>query len=458
MKNLTRLIVSVLAMQLSFGSLSTAVAAEKTAPSATNVAYRSALVSLRDMVAKNPENFLDPSEIEASATVADKATMLEANQRLLAKVNDNSYTIAEIRGELLKRINEEEAIQILEIRAMLNRMKDSDVEKLASEAFAKGRYDPSLKMKYETAYLLNEKKEAVFDLLIADLANAKSDAVKRLGIMDRKSLAKELSGTAALLNTKGDGWKIALIIILSVAAAGLISFGIVSASKARHERKMKELEKEYEGKTAKEIADHEAAIAEMKKKHLENIDNTNAEWVRKTAELEALFAQRAALREGGYTWQVCRTTNTPKTVSCPYDGRTYVGTETCTSYCLKNNSGQEFGMSQLICSSAQIPWECNKPNAYGTGYSAGGTKGYDDGYNTGYDSEYARAYDNAYQDYYEIAYDEGYSSGYQYGFDEGYSDGLAAGQYEGYNEGYDEGYDIGYSAGYTYGQQVAAGG
>lgn len=457
MKNLTRLIVAILSLQVAFGSVSSARATEKTI-TRPEIAYRVALLSLRDMIAKNPDAYLDPSDTQSDAALADKVTMLEANQALIKKLKDNSYTMENIRGDLIERLNTEEAAQRLEIRNILQKMDDKDVETLAKTSFDKGHYSPTLKVQYETSYLMNEKKEVLFDLLVADLANAKSDALKRLGLMNREILEKELSGTKTLLNMKGDGWKIALIVILSVAAAGLISFGVVSATKARHERKLRELEDEYKKKTADEIAASEAAIAELRRKHQQNLDNTNAEWLRKTQELEKLFADRAALRDGGYTWQICKVQNTPKTVTCPYDNKTYVGQETCSSYCLKNPAGLEFGVQQLICSSAQIPWECFKPNAYGSGYSNGGTAGYNDGYNYGYDVNYTAAYNHAYQNYYEIAYNRGYSYGYQYGYDDGYSDGLSDGQYNGYSDGYADGYPIGYAEGYAYGQQVAAGG
>ncbi len=457
MKNLTRLIVTALSLQIALGSYSQAIASEKT-PTRPDIAYRVALLSLRDLVAKNPTAYIDPSDTEPSAALADKVTMLEANQDLITKLKDNSYTLEEIRGDLIERLNAEEAAQRLEMRIILQKTDDADIEKLAETAFLKGHYSSELKTKYETSYLMNEKKEVLFDLLVADLSNAKSDALKRLGLMDRTLLEKELMGTTALLNTKGDGWKIALIVVLSVAAAGLISFGVVSATKVRHERKLQELEDEYKKKTNDEIAAHEKALEDMKRKHAQNLENTNAQWAQKTAELEKLFADRAALREGGYTWQVCKVQNTAKTVTCPYDKKTYVGTEVCTSYCLKNPAGMEFGVQQLICSSAQIPWECFKPNAYDTGYGKGGVDGYNDGYDYGYDQTYTAAYNKAYQNYYDIAYNRGYSSGYQQGYDQGYSDGLSDGRYDGYYDGKDDGYPIGYSAGYEYGLQVASGG
>ncbi|MBS1961763.1 MAG: sulfur globule family protein [Bdellovibrionales bacterium] len=482
MRNLTRSIVTALVLQLALGGLAPATArAETKATPNTAMSSRVALLTLRDLVKASPADYVDPSEMPADAVVADKVNMMEANQDLLKQVQDNSYTMEMIRGALIRRLGQEESTQILEIRNLLQKMGDRDLEKLASESFSKGRYSADLKMKYETAYLVNEKKEILFDLLRSDLADAKSDAVKRLGAMDRATLAKEISGTTTLLNVKGDGWKHALIIVLSVVAAGLISYGIVSAVKARHERKLRELDEEYKKKdadldasdkqrTADEIKADQEATAAMIHQHEQDILNTNQSWADKTAALEKLYADRAALREAGYTWQICDTTNQPTTVSCPYDHKTYVGTQTCAKYCLKNPQGQSLPFNDLICSSAQIPWECYHANAHDTGLSAGQTDGYNDGYDTGYDAAYATAYHNAYQDYYNIAYNSGYSRGYQYGYDDGYSDGIADGKYDGYNDGYDaghptgynhgadDGYSVGYSAGYAYGQQVASGG
>lgn len=478
MKSITRLIVGILSLQIAFGSapVRSAVAAE-TEVSKPAVAYRVALLTLRDLVKENPENFVDPSDREPDSAFADKVSMMEANQALLAKVNDTSYTLAEIRGDLIKRLNEEEAAQVIEIRNLLLKMDDRDVEKITTDSFAKGHYSDELKMRYDTAYFLNEKKEVVFDLLRADLSDAKSDALKRLGLMDRKLLAKEISGTSNLLNTKGDGWKVALIIVLSVIAAGLISYGVVSAVKSRHERKLRELDAEYKKKnqdletsdknrTAEEIAADKKATEDALNQHGQDMQNTNTAWQNKTDALNKLYSDRAALREAGYTWQVCKTTTQATTVTCPYDHKTYVGNQVCAQYCLKDTKGNTLPVSDLICSSKEIPWSCYTPSAVDTGTAKGRTDGYNDGYDYGYSVEYTKAYNQAYQDYYKIAYDSGYSRGYQYGFDDGYNDGISDGKYKGYNDGKvdgyshgdEDGYPLGYSVGYTYGQQVAAGG
>jgi hypothetical protein len=479
MKNLTRLIVSTLSLQLAFGALTPIMAKAETplVPTKPAMAYRVSLLTLRDLVNAHPADYIDASEMPEDTAVADKVGMLEANQDLLSKVNDTSYTIADIRGALIKRLSDEEASQSMEVRNLLQKMPDSDLEKLAHDSFAKGRYSPEMKAEYDTAYLVNEKKEILYTILKADLADAKSDATKRLGVMDRKTLAKEVAGTTNLLNVKGDGWKKTLVIVLSVIAAGLISYGVVSAVKSRHERKLKELDAEYQKKnadlttsdanrTAAEIQADKDATAAAVKQHAQDILNTNQTWADKSAALQKLYADRATLRDAGYTWQVCKTTNQATNVSCPYDHKTYVGTQTCAQYCLKDPTGVTLPFNDLICSSAQIPWECYHANAHDTGLSTGQTDGYNDGYNTASSAAYTTAYNSAYQDYYTIAYNSGYSRGYQYGFDDGYSAGIADGKYDGYNDGNasgyshgsDDGYPVGYSAGYTYGQQVAAGG
>lgn len=460
MKKLTQLIITILSLQIGFGSAIQTVQAAETekTDSKPAIAYRVALQTLRDMAAKNPNDFIDPSETRPDQNVTDKVAMMEANQAMLKKVNDNSYSMSEVRAEIRIRLESEFGDSVAKIRNMLQRMDTTALDQLAKTSFEKGRYSPELKMEYETAYLLNEKRDVLYQLLYSDLLDAKSDATKRLGLMERKTLAKELSGTNSLLNMKGDGAKIAIIVILSIVAAGLISAGIVSGIKNAHARKSKELENEYEKKTAEEIIRHQKELDDMIKKHGQDIINTNEYWALKTQQLQQAFADRAAIREAGYTWQICSTTTQSMTVTCPYDHKTYVGTQKCANYCLKNPAGQQLGVNQLICSSAQIPWECYRANAYDSGYGAGADKGYDDGYTHGYNEEYARAYNSAYQDYYDIAYDEGYTTGYQHGFDDGYSDGLADGKYDGYHDGYDDGYPEGYAAGYDYGLEVGSGG
>ena len=478
MKSLTRLLVAVISFQMAFGTFTSspnAVAADSP-PAKTLMDYRVALLTVRDMVKANPESYLDPSEIQPDDALVDKVSIMQSNQALLDKVNDTSYSIADIRGELIQRLNQEEATQVIYLRNLLTKMGDDDVQKIVTASFAAGRYSPDLKAEYDTAYTSNDKKEVVFELLRTDLSDAKSDALKRLGLMDRKTLALEISGTNSLLNMKGDGWKAAVIIVISVIAAGLISYGAVSLAKSTYQNKINALNKQYQqenadltvadqNRTAAEKAAAAAQIQVSATQHAIDLANANATWAQKSTDLQNVYLNNAALRDAGYTWQVCSTTNQAVSVTCPYNNKAYVGTQTCAKYCLKDPNGVQSGVSSdLICSSAQIPWECNTANATATGSSAGATDGYNVGYKDGYNTQYTNAYNQAYQDYYKIAYNSGYTVGYQSGYDQGYSDGIANGKYNGYNDGYnsgdthgqDDGYPAGYNAGYSYGAQVGS--
>lgn len=259
--------------------------------------------------------------------------------------------------------------------------------------------------------------------------------------MDREQLIAHIEKTGRLGVHKNGRVMKTVIIVLTIAAAGLITWGIVSAVKKRHERKKAELN-----------ADYDQREEDAYNQHLDDIQT-----------LEETFAERERLREEGYVWQVCSVTTTPKTSSCSYDFNTYSGNEICTTRCLKNAAGSE-AMHQTNCSSGFIPSNCFNTNptvaGYNDGYDDGYSSGYSVGYDRAYDSAYRSAYDNAYSQAYNSGYNDGYNSGFNAGWDDGYDDGWYAGSSKMRTNTQDErelGFQKGYGAGYAYALQLKAG-
>lgn len=268
-----------------------------------------------------------------------------------------------------------------------------------NQAMKDGTYSQDFKMSYFSAYNQREKIEILMQMLSSDVSLIRSQNAKQLGLMTRAEILKQLETTNTLMNYKNDKVVMILIIVLTVAAAGFITWGVISATKARHERKKKELNDEFDQ-------------AEQNAQNQYNAD---------IATLDQVFAERARLREEGYVWQVCATTTSVKSASCSYDYKTHAGEEVCVTHCLKQPQTGAEAMHSKTCLSSYIPNNCFQKNPTAAGYD----DGYDDGYSVGYDRGYDTAYDSAYSSGYNSAYQSGYDSGYSSGFSSGYSDGVA---------------------------------
>jgi hypothetical protein len=233
----------------------------------------------------------------------------------------------------------------------------------------------------------------------------KSVTLKKLSILDREGLKRELKLTQSLLNTKGrDTWKIILVVVIAVAAAGLVSWAVVSATKKHWERKQRDLEEDFRNR--------ERQLGE--------------EYATKEAELQAMFEERNRLREQGYVWDVCSTTTNMKNVSCSFDQSAHSGSEVCVTHCLRNPSTGDALQHTTSCSSAYIPNNCFQKNPYVDGFENGYEDGYYDGFYTGYDDAYYAAYDSYWYD----GYDAGYLNGFDWGYNDGFSDGLSQAAYD----------------------------
>src|SRR5690606_23701802 len=133
--------------------------------------------------------------------------------------------------------------------------------------------------------------------LASEIAQIRTVTLKRIGKMDRDQLLQELKSTRTLLGTKGkDKWKTVLVIALSVAAAGLVTWAVVSATQRKWDKKRQELED-----------------GEKKRQ-----DDLKKEWASQEEELEAIYQARADLRDRGFVWSICGTQDFTTTVGCSY--------------------------------------------------------------------------------------------------------------------------------------------
>lgn len=361
-----------------------------------------------DMKAK-PETFFSKEELSLKAKMLDKAVTNEVIADIKKKLANESFSFAEVKQQILAQLAMEEQAKLIELKFALSKLDGEMLDRYFRTAMRDGLYDIDLKYSYESAYGQREKLEVLMQMLHSDMSLIRSQNAKQIGLMSRADLLKQIETSGSIMSIKNDKTTQILIIVLTIAAAGLITWGIMSSTKARYDKKTKEMNADYD------------------RREQQAIDENN----QKIATLDQTFAERARLRDEGYTWQVCSTTRTPKTSSCSYDFKSYSGEQVCVTNCLKSPTGAEVHHVKT-CLSSFIPNNCFQRNETVAGTEDGYDAGYDRGYNVGYD----RAYDSAYDYEYNRAYDSAYSPAYSSGYNSGYSSG--------FNSGYNDGYDANY--------------
>lgn len=399
---------------------------------------------LRHELDTNQEVYFNQDDITRKADRIDEQVTDEIVADILDQLKDSSYSFKEIKAKINQSLIREEQERLIELKYLLSKAPTGKLDQFFKQAMQDGMYQGDYQFYYDSAYNKLEKIEVLMQMLNSDFSLIRSQNAKHLGMMNRDQLIKHVEKTGRLSLHKNNRALKAVIIVLTIAAAGLITWGVVSAVKKRHERKKAELN-----------ADYDQREEDAYNQHLDDIQS-----------LEDVFAERERLREEGYVWQVCSVTTTPKTSSCSYDFNTYSGNEVCTTRCLKNAQGLET-MHQTNCSSGFIPSNCFNTNPTVAGYNDGYDDGYNDGYNVGYDraydSAYRTAYDNAYSQAYYTGYNDGYNSGFDSGWNSGYDAGYSAGSSKMMSKSLNEiddrelGFQKGYSAGYAYALQLKTG-
>lgn len=361
-----------------------------------------------DMKAQ-PEAYFSKEELSLKAKILDKAVTNEVIADIKKKLSNESYSFSEVKQQILAQLSMEEQSKLIELKFALSKLDSEKLDRFFRTAMRDGLYGRDLQFAYDSAYGQREKLEVLMQMLHSDMGLIRSQNAKQIGLMTRADLLKQIETTGSIMSIKSDKTTTVLIIVLTIAAAGLLTWGIMSSTKARYEKKTREMNEDYD------------------QREQDAIDANN----QKIATLDQTFAERARLRDQGYVWQVCSTTRTPKTSACSYDFKSYSGEEVCVTNCLKSPTGAETHHVKT-CLSSYIPNNCFQRNETVAGTEDGYDHGYDNGYNVGYD----RAYDAAYDAEYTRAYDNAYSSAYNSGYDSGYSAGFNSG----YNDGYDDNY------------------
>lgn len=403
MKTMGKLISYILVMHFALYPQS-GVSAATSQPKAAEKKVTFSLVKiLANELKMNSKDYFTAEELSKKESIMEKSVTNSALEEIKKKLRNESYSFSQIKQELQAQLLLEEQNKMVELKFILSKVSPEKLDAFFSQAMKDGYYSPDFKMSYFSAYNQREKIEVLMQMLSSDVSLIRSQNAKQLGLMTRADILKQLEATGTLMNYKNDKVIMILIIVLSVAAAGFITWGIISATKARHERKKKELNDEFDQ-------------AEQNAQNQYNAD---------IATLDQVFAERARLREEGYVWQVCSTTTTVKTASCSYDYKTHAGEEVCVTHCLKQPQTGAEAMHSKTCLSSYIPNNCFQKNPTAAGYDDGYDDGYDSGYDVGYDRGYDSAYGGAYRTAYNNAYSSGYDSGYSAGFSSGYSNGVS---------------------------------
>ncbi|MFL5783213.1 MAG: hypothetical protein ACJ76H_01305 [Bacteriovoracaceae bacterium] len=358
---------------------------------------------------ESPETYFSKEELSMKAKLIDTSVTNEVLEGIKKKLQNPAIDLSATKQEILAQLTVEQQNKLIELKYALSKVDSGKLDRFFRTAMRDGLYSKDLQFMYDSAYGSREKLEVLMQMLNSDMSLILTQNAKEIGKLDRAALLKQLDDTGSFLSIKDSKTTTIIIIVLTVAAAGLLTWGIMSATKTRYEKKTKEMNDDYD------------------QREQQAIDENN----QKIASLDQTFAERARLRDQGYTWQVCKTERSNKTAVCSYDHKSYGGEEVCVTNCLKNPAGDETGHVKT-CLSAYIPNNCFMKNETEAGYDDGYDHGYDNGYNVGYD----RAYDAAYNQEYQRAYDNAYSSAYNSGYNSGYNAGVTAG----YNDGYDDNY------------------
>jgi type II secretory pathway pseudopilin PulG len=394
---------------------------------------------LTNELTKNSGDYFDKEELSRKAGMIDRSITNEAINDTRKKLKDDSYSLTDIKQQIQSQLIQEEQNRLIELKYILSNAPSDKLDFLFKQALRDGLYSADFEMSYRSAYNHLEKAEVLMQMLQSDLSLIRTQNAKQMGLMTREDLLKQLEETGTFFNYKNDKVLAVVIIVLTVAAAGFITWGVVSATKNRHERKKQELNQDFDRKEQEARNQHASRV--------------------KT--LEETFAERERLREEGYVWQVCSTTKSPKTASCSYDYRTHAGEEVCVTRCLRNSATGDETLHAKTCLSAFIPNNCFQKNPAAAGYDDGYSSGWDSGYSVGYDRGYEDAYWPAYNRAYSSAYYRGYDSGYNAGFSRGYSDGVA--DYSSnksillFQDEFNFGYKKGFQEGYSYALQLKVG-
>ncbi len=456
-KNISKLLIFCCLLS-SFSSLA------KTRNYVEQLQDSSLLNTLRKEMMMNQDSFLPKEETDQRLFLQDKEEMLKAKNEILEKLQDDSINILSIKKDLNKQLQENMKSQIIEFKYVLKSLPETRIQEIISALTNHRFYSADMQLELMLAYTVKEKEKILLKYLTQDLQNLTSQSSKKIGYLTRSDLIKEIKSSESFLNSKNEKLKTALIIVASVAVAGLATWGILSATKKRHEKRMADLEvshkqrldqaeKDYLQNLLDAERDHQQASDQDSTDHQNSMQFQQDHYSGKMVELQASFDERARLRDQGYVWTVCSVTEKQKTVTCPYNFETYIGVEVCSSRCIKNlTTGDVYSQESLICTSASIPDNCYKTNPYTLGFSAGDVDGYNSGYDSSFNEHYKRAFDLAYDSAYFEGQGHGDSDGYSDGFNAGYSAGLSDGQYDSdatYSEGYQDGYDDGYTYGYN---------
>ena len=408
---------------------------------------------IRKAVSDQPGFYYTDADLVGETSNLNQQLALEGVNDLRKQIADPSITLDSIRQQLVHQTVTEEEAQQVELRFVIARMAPETLDQLFETSMLSGNYSQELRQDYFAAYKADEKREVVYSMALNDLQNVKSVTLKKLGLLSREQLDKELSSLQSLLSVKGrDTWKIVLIVVLATAAAGFASWAIVSATQARWDRKTQKLDADEQQRRIDLGNDYQNREVQLQQNWHNQEAALQADWANRSVQIQAMFAERARLRDQGYVWTICSTTTTQKTVSCSYDYATHTGSEVCVTRCLKSPTTGDMAQQSTQCSSAYIPNNCFQTNPYTAGYNAG----YPQGYNGVYDTAYDRAYNSAYHDYYNSAYSQGNDDGNYDGYYDGVNDGHSDGAYYGADDGYNNGYDLGYSDGYDVGWDEGA--
>jgi hypothetical protein len=182
---------------------------------------------------ENPETYFSKEELSLKAKLLDGAVTSEVIADIKKKLTDNSYSLAEVKQQILSQLHSEQQSKLIELKYALSKIDSKKLDMFFRTALRDGFYDSELQWTYDSAYGQREKLEVLMQMLQSDMGMILTQNAKQIGLMSREELLKQVETTGSFMTIKNSDVKTVLIIVLTIAAAGLLTWGIVSATKTR---------------------------------------------------------------------------------------------------------------------------------------------------------------------------------------------------------------------------------
>ena len=157
---------------------------------------------IRKAVSDQPAFYYSDADLEGESASLNQQFALDGVNEIRKQIADPSVSLDSIRQLLVHQTVAEEEAQQVELKFVIARMAPETLDQLFETSMLSGNYSQDLRQDYFAAYRADEKRQIVYSMALNDLENVKSLSLKKLGLLSREQLDKELSSLQSLLSVK----------------------------------------------------------------------------------------------------------------------------------------------------------------------------------------------------------------------------------------------------------------